>query len=164
MNFSKRTYIVVAGVFVIALVAVLAFLVSRNGQDTSASNMEIAAVRRGTLVATVSATGAVSPVREADLGFNTTGSITQLNVKQGDRVQTGQLLAKLDTRALDLQLTQAEANLTAAQAKLDQLKNPAPIDVAAAQSGVASAEAALAQLKTPTQNDLIIAKANVDKA
>lgn len=164
MNLSKRAYILIAGVLLIVLVGVLAFFVSRNQQDTSASNMEIAAVRRGTLVATVSATGAVSPVREAALGFNTTGSITQLNVKQGDQVKAGQLLAKLDTRALDLSLAQADASLTAAQAKLDQLKSPAPADVAAAQSTVTSAEAALAQLKSPTQNDLIIAKANVDKA
>ncbi|MGE5262073.1 MAG: efflux RND transporter periplasmic adaptor subunit [Acidobacteriota bacterium] len=165
MNIGKRTFVLVAGTLLVGLVLLVAFFGSRfMVQDTSASNSEIVSVRRGTLIATVSATGAVSPLRLAELAFSANGPLTRLDVKQGDRVKAGQILATLDTRTLDYQLAQAEANLAAAQAKADQLKNPSPADLVAAQASVASAEAALAQLKTPAQNDLIIAKSDVDKA
>lgn len=164
MNLSKRTFIILGSVAIIVIV-ILAVLVPRlMPQDVSAKNIETAIVHRGTLTATVSATGSISPLREAQLAFNTTGALTKLNVKQGDQVRAGQVLAMLDTRELQLQLEQAEANLASMQAKLDQLKNPSPADVAAAQANVASAEAALAQLKSPNQNDLIAAKADLDKA
>ncbi len=163
MNLSKRSYALIAGGLVVALVAIVAVLMPR-GQDTAASAFEVAPVRRGTLAATVNATGAVSPLREAQMAFATGGSITQLKAAQGDRVKAGQVLATLDTRALEFQLAQSEANLTAAQTKLDQLENPAPADLAAAQASVASAEAALAQVKVPTPNDVAMAKADLDKA
>jgi HlyD family secretion protein len=165
MKLNQRAAILLAGGAIVVLVAAVAFFVAgNNAQDTAASTIETSVVRRGTLTATVNATGAISPLREAALAFNTSGALTKLQVKQGDMVKTGQLLANLDTRTLELQLAQAEANLAAAQARLDQLKNPSPADVAAAQASVASAEAALAQLKTPTQTDLTIAKSDLDKA
>ncbi len=163
MNLSRRVYILIAGALMILLVALVAILMPR-GQDTAASMLEAVDVRRGTLAATVSATGAVSPLREAQMAFTTGGTITLLDLVQGDHVKAGQVLASLDTRALEFQVAQAEANLAAAQAKLDQLKNPSPADVAAAQASVASAEAALAQVKAPTPNDLIMARADLDKA
>jgi HlyD family secretion protein len=163
MNLSRRTYVLIAGGLVVLLVVLVAALMPR-GQDTAASALEVGQVRRGTLAATVNATGAVSPVREAQMAFTTGGALTQLNVAQGDQVKAGQVLATLDTRALEFQLAQSEATLTAAQAKLDQLKNPSPADVAAAQASVASADAALAQLKLPTPSDLLMAKADLDKA
>ena len=165
MNLSKRTYAVIAGSAVVILVLIVAFLVPRlTASDASANALETAPVRRGTLLATVSATGAISPLREAQMAFSATGPLTQLNVKQGDIVQAGQVLAQLDTRTLEYQRAQSAASLAAAQAKLDQLKNPSSADVAAAQASVDSAQAALAQLQTPTQNDVIIAKADLDRA
>ncbi|HEX7587201.1 MAG TPA: efflux RND transporter periplasmic adaptor subunit [Anaerolineae bacterium] len=165
MSVSKRTYIFAAGGAIILLVLFVAFVLPRlTAPDASANALETETIERGTLVATVSATGAVSPLREAQMAFSATGPLTQLDVKAGDVVQAGQVLAQLDTRALEFQLAQSEASLNSAQAQLDKLKNPAAADVTSAQAGVASAQAALAQAQTPTQNDLIIAKADLDRA
>ena len=164
MNLSKRSFILIAGGLLVLLVFGVAFFMPRGAVDTAASNADIVPVRRGTLTATVSATAALSPLRLAELAFSATGPITKLDIKQGDLVKAGQLLAQLDTRALEFQVAQAEANLAVAQAKFDQLTSPAPADLAAAQASLASAEAALAQLKTPTQNDLIGPKSDVEKA
>ena len=165
MRISKRTAILTAGSAVVLLVLIVAFVASRfTAPDASANALETAAIQRGTLVATVSATGAVSPLREAQMAFSASGPLTQLEVKAGDVVQAGQLLAQLDTRTLELQLAQSEASLNSAQAQLDKLKNPAAADVTSAQAGVTSAQAALTQIQTPTQNDLIIAKADLDRA
>ena len=83
------------------------------------------------------------------MAFSATGPITKLDVQQGDTVKAGQVLAQLDTRQLDLQLVQAEANLTAAQAKLNQLKTPSASDIAAAQANVEQAQADLYEVVYP---------------
>lgn len=164
MNLNKRTFVMI-GIGVIAIIVILAIAIPRwMTPPNDLQNIETTTVRRGTLTASVSATGSISPLREAQLAFSATGALTKLNVKAGDAVKAGQIVAALDTRELELQLAQAEASLASAQARLDQLKNPSPADVAAAQASVASAEAALLQLKIPNQNDLLMAKADLDKA
>ena len=165
MRFSKRTAMLIAGSAVVLLILIVAFIVPRlTLPDESANALETALIQRGTLVATVSATGAVSPLREAQTAFSASGPLTRLEVKAGDVVRAGQLLAQLDTRALEFQLAQSEASLISAQAQLDKLKSPAAADVTSAQAAVTYAQAALVQVQTPTQNDLLIAKADLDRA
>lgn len=164
MNLSQRTFIIIGAVVIAAIVLLAIFVPRLMSSDVSATTSESAVVRRGNLIATVSATGSISPLREAQLAFGATGSLMKLDVKQGDAVKAGQIIATLDTRELELQLASAEASLASAQARFDQIKSPSPADVAAAQAGVASAEAALIQLRQPTQNDLLIAKSDLDKA
>jgi multidrug resistance efflux pump len=50
------------------------------------------------------------------------GQVEELPVKEGDTVQVGQVLATVDNKAFQIQVEQAQANLAAAQAKLDSLK------------------------------------------
>lgn len=50
------------------------------------------------------------------------GQIDEIVVKEGDTVQIGQVLAKIDNKAFQIQVEQARANLASAQAKLDSLK------------------------------------------
>ena len=61
-------------------------------------------------------------------------AITELTAQVGDRVEAGQVLARLDDRALRSQVAQAEAEMARAEAALRQ-----------SQSQVASAEATLTQ-------------------
>lgn len=164
MNLNQRTFVII-GLGVVTVLVLFAVVLPRwMTPANDVANIETTIVRRGTLTASVNATGSLSPLREAQLAFSTSGTLTTLNVKAGDTVKAGQVLAALDTRELELQLAQAEANLMAAQARLEQLKNPAPADVAAAQASVASAEAALLQLKVPNPNDWAMAKADLEKA
>ncbi len=62
--------------------------------------------------------GKVMPARSATLSFGSGGIISQAPVTVGQKVAAGDLLAQLDTKVLELQLAQAEANLAASQAKL----------------------------------------------
>lgn len=48
-------------------------------------------------------------IRQAELAFNASGRIAQIQVQEGDRVKAGQLLASLDTERLRLARRQAEA-------------------------------------------------------
>ena len=163
MKFSK-VYIGI-GVLILA-VAIIALVVLNR--PASASPLPPTRVAESSIAndaaMSVKAIGAFASANQATLAFQAAGRLKQINVKEGDAVHAGDLLASLDTTMLDLQVTQAQAALDTAQARADALKNPSASDVAAAQANVASTEAALAQLKTPTTNDLKIAKADLDNA
>ncbi len=91
--------------------------------------------------------GKVTPARSATLSFGSGGIISQAPVKVGQKVAAGDLLAQLDTKVLELQLAQAEANLAAAQAKLKQLdEGPDQQAVIAAEQAVAAAQASYDKL------------------
>ncbi len=61
--------------------------------------------------------GALVPREEADVAAEIEGILEGLNVRVGDRVQVGDPLATLDTRALSHQLAIEEANLKSAEAE-----------------------------------------------
>jgi HlyD family secretion protein len=113
----------------------------------------------------VVAEGKIVPVKGASLSFQTPGTVVEIPVVLGDRVEAGKLLMRLDTKQLDLQLAQAEANFAAAQAKYNQLKRgPTTDDLNSAQQAVKSAQAAYDNLLKPPQNDIVSLKADLEKA
>ena len=64
--------------------------------------------------------GVIRARREIDLSFQVGGKVSQRLVEVGDRVTTGQAVAKLDPKDLALQLESAEAEFAAATANLNQ--------------------------------------------
>jgi len=65
----------------------------------------------------VSASGVVTRGDEINLAFKTSGRIEKINIKVGDKVETGQDLAEIDNKEALLQLKEAEANLQIIQAQ-----------------------------------------------
>ncbi len=61
-------------------------------------------------------TGTIEAIRKINITPDIAGKIAKIYVEEGDRVKEGQLLAELDTRAIRLQLEQAEASLAVAEA------------------------------------------------
>jgi RND family efflux transporter MFP subunit len=64
--------------------------------------------------------GVVRARYETDLGFRVAGKIVTRVVNVGDRVQVGDVIARLDARDLELQVESAEAELAAATSNLTQ--------------------------------------------
>ena len=62
----------------------------------------------------VKASGVVVPTRESRLSFVISGVVEEITVSEGDQVQAGQALVKLDTSALEYDVISAEAALTVA--------------------------------------------------
>lgn len=74
--------------------------------------------------------------------------VAEIAVDEGEQVQTGQVIAKLETKELEVQVAQAKANLAAAQAKLAGIQaGSRPQQVAQAVAGANSAEANLDNAK-----------------
>ena len=83
---------------------------------------ETVEARRGTLTLSVTATGALEAVTTVEVGSEISGLVESVLVDVNDRVQRGQVLARLDTERLRAEVTQAEANLTAARASAEQAR------------------------------------------
>ncbi|MEM6449549.1 MAG: HlyD family efflux transporter periplasmic adaptor subunit [Cyanobacteria bacterium P01_D01_bin.105] len=88
--------------------------------------------------------------RSSNLGFERGGTVTALLVDEGDRVSVGEPLAKLDSRDLDAQRSQLEAQKRQVIAQLQELETgPRREDIAAAEAAVSdlSNQLALAELQ-----------------
>lgn len=112
--------------------------------STADSNSTLVTVEWGSVTTSISAAGTVLPRSELPLSFAMAGQVAAVAVQEGERVKTGQVLARLESDELALQVRSAEAGLMAARARLDQLKAGARAeDLAAAQANLAAAQAAL---------------------
>lgn len=68
-------------------------------------------------------TGLIEARKKIVLNPDVGGKIAKIHVQEGDRVRAGQVLAELDTRAIKLQLEQAEAQRAVAEASYNDAKN-----------------------------------------
>ena len=80
-------------------------------------------VERASVSTGVDSTGSVSSLGSANLGFPTGGQLTAVDVKVGDRVTAGQVLATIDDFAARRQLQQARAQLAGQQAQFNKVED-----------------------------------------
>jgi len=121
----KRTVWVLALVVVIALIAGAAWWFTRPesapGELIAYGNIDL---------------------RQVQLSFNNSERIAAVLVQEGDRVRKGQLVAKLDTRRLEPQVAQAEAQAAAQRQVVQRLRaGSRPEEIAQARANVESAKA-----------------------
>lgn len=82
-------------------------------------------------------------VREVSLAFRQSDRILEMLAEEGDRVQKGQVLARLDTRELMLQLQRLNAEIAAQQSTVDKLHNGTrPEEIRQAEGNLRQAQAA----------------------
>ena len=78
----------------------------------------------GTVQSVVSGTGSLEPAGRMNVNFKTAGTLTEVDVKVGDKVTTGQVLARTDGSTQQASLAQAQASLASAQAGLQAAQSP----------------------------------------
>jgi len=109
------------------------------------------------LTGDIFAVGTVIPARYANLSMGTFGRIAEILVKEGDRVEANQPLARLDNRQQANAVVQAEANLRAAQANLAKLQaGPQAESVTMAEAAVEIAQANLDKVTKDAQDPTMI--------
>ncbi len=152
----KRRWIAWLGIGLITiLVGGLLYFVfaydSNQGQLTGQDEIQQAVARTGDLTLSVSGSGELVPVSEAELGFQDNGELLELNVQVGDRVQVGDVLAQLQVdqspAELAAHVTNAELAVIRAHHTLDQLYENAQLATAQALLNVEEAQTALDNLK-----------------
>jgi HlyD family secretion protein len=117
-------------------------------------------------------------LRQVALPFNNSERIAEILVQEGDYVQHGQILARLETSRLKPQVDQAEAQVAAQRAAVERLRNGSrPEEIAQARANLESAKAdafnlqrqyerkkSLVLTNAAAQQDVDIAKAAADVA
>ncbi len=127
----------VVGVLIVAGIAGGAFARSRQEKGTlvTAEN-----VQRRDLESLVSASGKIEPKRSVNISAQSMGRVTQIGVREGDRVKAGQFLLLIDPVAAQSVVRRDEAGVAAARTGLEQSR-------VTVQSGKASLEVAQQALK-----------------
>ena len=152
-------------IVVAALIAAAIWFLNPFG-TTAASTFVTGKATTGTIVASVNISGSVASSSINELNFGSAGTVTKVNVVPGDTVTAGEVLATIDDTALQVQIQSAEANLAAAQAKLDlDTAGPTSQTIASAKDQVASAQFQLTTAKqsladTKAQNSQNTSQAN----
>lgn len=97
-------------IVVLALAGVLAaggggvaYTKSKQAAKTAAS-VETTVVKRAMFTKTVTSSGKTKSSKSAELKFQTSGKLTWVGVKEGDRVEANQAIAKLDAREVQKNL------------------------------------------------------------
>lgn len=140
----RRGLLLGAGAVVVVAVVALILTFTLNGGHASAqaSGPTIVTVARGTVSVDVAAAGTVQASQTRGLSFSTSGTVTVLNVKAGDTVTAGQVLAQIDPSDAQKSVDDAQSAVTDAEQSL--------ADAQAAASAAASASAAAAANPTPS--------------
>ncbi|WP_203989643.1 efflux RND transporter periplasmic adaptor subunit [Sphaerisporangium rufum] len=113
---TKRRALIVNGTLAVLLLggAGVAYASLTAGPSAEAPP-PTAPVTRGTVLATVSASGAVASAKTRSLDFGTAGTVTKIYVEAGEKVDKGQILARVDGTAAREDLDAAAASLDAAR-------------------------------------------------
>jgi len=171
---SKKILWIILGVVVVAGIGIGAYAYLRKTQtsttSTTAAALQTATARQGDLVLEASGAGYLVAASEKAVSFDINGTITILNIKLGEPVEKGQLLAQLDD-------TSEQSALEDAQRALRELTSPEAL--ANAELAVTTAEADVITAQTALNNqqywkndalieneyaNYVIAKANLDRA
>ncbi len=117
----------------IVVIGIIWFVASRP----HATAYQLFTVQRGTLTEIVSVTGNVTSTRDTELAFENGGTIAAVYKYEGDHVNAGDVIAKLDTQDLKAQLAEAQANVDAQNATLEKLyTGPTPENIAISETAL----------------------------
>ena len=131
-------------ILLIAVIAASAFIFVRGSNADPASQFQTAPAERGTLTATIGATGTVRAKQTAVLIWQAAGTVDTVNVKVGDNIPEDFVMAFLEKTSLPQSVIMAEADLTDAQKTLDDLLTS---DTARAEAVIALRDAQEAYVK-----------------
>lgn len=85
----------------------------------------VAAVQKGTIIASVSGSGQVSALNQIDLKPKVSGNVSSIPVADGQPVKAGALIVQIDSQSAQKAVRDAEANLESAKLTLTKLTQPA---------------------------------------
>ena len=94
----------------------------RAKQGVAANIVKASARAVDNSAAVLQATGYVTPRRQATVSAQMVGTLTEVLIEEGDRVEKGQVLARLDGSAQRAYLASAKADALAANARTEQLR------------------------------------------
>ena len=114
---SNRTLWIILGI--VLLLVVVAILRRKDG---SAELVEVSKPVYRDIISSVSASGKIKPETEVKIISEVNGQVVELAVKEGDKVQKGELLLKVNPEIYRTALQRAEAALNSSKSSLSNAK------------------------------------------
>jgi HlyD family secretion protein len=114
MSWPKRIF---TGLFVLAIAGALAG--SLRPKMEPPITVQTGAARKGSITRVVTAGGKLQAATEVKLSSNISGDLVELLIREGDRVNKGQVLGRIDARRYSAQLNQSEAARNSAAADVE---------------------------------------------
>lgn len=142
---STQVLLVIAGLVVLSGLGGWTYL-SRQ----SRTEYRTAALERGTIESTVSATGNPNAVVTVQVGSQISGNIKELYADFNTRVRKGQLVARIDPEIFEAKVSQAKGNLENARAAVLNARamlQKTEADIASAKASLEGAKANAAKAK-----------------
>ena len=106
----------------LVLCSVSVLSISCASKSASAPQNKIVAVQRGNLTINITASGNLALSVTQDLAFELAGTVDEVTVVGGESVEKGQVLARLDTSAWQVQLTALERAVTLAERQVPKMQ------------------------------------------
>jgi HlyD family secretion protein len=157
LKFSKKIAFIIIAIAVVAGVA--GYLALRGPQTVYETDV----VSRGSVVETISVTGSIAPGSKISLQPEASGRVAKILVAEGDHVQAGDALIKIDSRDIETRISSQRAVLASAQAQLREfLAGATAEDLRVSESAVETASAQLAAAEA-AKIDAEIAKTNAQR-
>lgn len=140
-------------------------------QTEAEAPLQTAVVRQGELTISATGAGSVIAATEIEVGFNSSSKLTELSVQVGDKVQAGDVLARLDSTAAEETVANAELQLAQAIMQTDASATNTGISynditIEQAQISLEQAQATLDDLLNwkPDPDEIALAEANLAAA
>ena len=126
---------------VISVGAIASFALTRNQSPPDLAEFTVPIAAKS-LNLRIRASGIIQPIQTVNLSPKIAGQLAELFVEQGDRITKGEIIARMDNRSIQTQVSQAQANLLNAQANLQRLQAGSRTEeIASAQARLAAAKA-----------------------
>jgi len=133
-----RYKIIIAGIGVV-LIALFGY--SKMTANHGETRYMLIAAETGTLISSISGTGQVAALSSVELKPRASGDIIYLNVKEGQEVKTGTLLASINAKEALKSVRDAEASLESAKLSMEKLLKPADaLSITQAENSLESAK------------------------
>jgi HlyD family secretion protein len=115
---SKRSRFLVIGGGILTVAGIVALSAAKRREPATPVRLE--QVQRRDLTSIVTASGKIEAKRKVDISSDITGRIVGLPVREGDLVQEGQVLVRIDPTTFQAAVERVEANLAGARAAMTQ--------------------------------------------
>lgn len=148
---DKRQAPWMVGVAAVGLVALSAGTVTVMRNAAPAQNMTELTIpaESKNLTVQITASGTIVPIQTVNLSPKSAGRVAELRVEQGDRVQQGQIIARMESRTLEAERLQALASLAETRARLAETRaGSRSEEVAQAQSNLELARGQVREAQT----------------
>ncbi len=147
---------------IVIVAGVILYLSFFRGQE---QEYVLAEAVKGDIMQSVSVTGTIKADPSLDLHFKKPGTVEEIHVKEGERIEQGDLLASLENESLALEVERIRANYNYAVAQYNQTEAGSKSEeILIAEADLQSAEAALQAALVERENTEELGDSNVELA